>query len=70
MAKGRHLRLTIREFNAIDGARFRVTKQYLENGQQPANDLILGAMHYPKQLKRDGTFDQAGTVSLQAARDR
>jgi hypothetical protein len=70
MAKGRHVRLTIREFNAIDGARFRVTKQYLQNGKKPANDLILGAMHYPKQLKPDGTFDQTGRLSLQAARDR
>jgi hypothetical protein len=70
MANGRHVRLTVRELIALDGVRFRVTKQYLENGNQPANDLILGAIHYPKQLKRDGTFDQTGVLSQQAARDR
>jgi hypothetical protein len=70
MAKGRHVRFTVREFNALDGVRFRVTKQYLENGNQPANDLILCAMHRATQLKADGTFDQTGALSLQAARDR
>lgn len=69
MARGRHVRFAAREFNALDGVRFRVTKQYLENGNQPANDLILGAIHFPNQLKRDGTFDQTGVPSQQAARD-
>lgn len=70
MAKGRHVRLTIRDLNALNGVRFRVMKPDHGNGKQPANDLILGAMHYPQQLKPDGTFDPTGLVSLQAARDR
>jgi hypothetical protein len=68
-ARGRQVRLTVRQFNALDGVRFRVTKQYLENGKRPANDLILGAIHYPKQLKPDGTFDQTGVLSQQSARN-
>ena len=62
MAKGRHERFTIREFNSLDGVRFRVTRQFLENGRQPANDLILGAVHYVKQLDETGAYrpDAAG----------
>ncbi|MFM8493941.1 MAG: hypothetical protein ACKOEM_00245 [Planctomycetia bacterium] len=70
MAKGRHVRFTVREFKALNGVRFRLTEQYLENGQQPANDIILGAVHYATHLKQDGTFDQDRNLSLEAARDR
>lgn len=69
-ARGRQLRFTVRQFKALNGVRFRVTEQYLANGNKPANDIILGSMHYAKQLKPDGTFDATKTVSQQAARNR
>jgi len=69
-ASGRQVRLTVRQFRALDGVRFRVTEQYLVNGNKPANDIILGSMHFAKQLKPDGTLDATKTVSQQAARNR
>lgn len=70
MAKGRHVRFTLREFNSLDGVRFRVTRQFLENGRHPANDLILGAIHYVKQLEETGTYRPNAAGVKQAVRRR
>jgi hypothetical protein len=70
MAKGRNVGFSLREFNSLNGVRFRVTRQFLENGRQPANDLILGAVHYVKQLDETGTFTANGAAVKQAASRR
>lgn len=70
MANGRHVRLSLEEFNAINGARFQVTRQYLENGHQAANDLILGAFHLVKQIDEAGVYRPQSDAGRDAARLR
>ncbi len=67
IANGRHVTFSLREFNALNGVRFRVTRQFLENGRQPANDLILGAMHFVKQIDETGVYREGGESSRRAA---
>lgn len=69
-AEGRHVRLSVREFKALDTVSFQVTRKFLENGRQPANDLILGAVHFVLQLDETGAYQNDGETSRRAARDR
>jgi hypothetical protein len=70
LARGRHERFTVGRFNSLDGVRFRVTRQFLENGRQPANDLILGAVHFVQQRDETGAFQADGSGVHQAAQAR
>jgi hypothetical protein len=65
--KGRPKWFTIEELSAISGLRFRVTRDFLDNGNEPANDLILGAYHFMKRVDGEGNVDRKGAVD--AARD-
>jgi hypothetical protein len=67
IANGRHVTFGLREFKALNGVRFQVTRQFLENGRQPANDLILGAIHFVMQLDDNGVYRADGDGSRQAA---
>ena len=69
-AGGKYLELTRDEFNVIDGLRFRRTKQYLEAGGKPANDLILGAFHFVKKVDKNGQFQADATISRGLAEAR
>ena len=56
---GRIERIAIRKLNGIPGVRFRITRDYLGNAKNPANDLILGAYHYVSGLTDDGAASPA-----------
>jgi len=51
---GRIEQIPIGRLNGIPGVRFRITRDYLGNAANPANDLILGAYHYVSGLTDDG----------------
>jgi len=70
IAKGRHVRFTLAEFNNLYDVRFRITRAFLDNGKRPANDLILGAIHFLKQLDADGNLDLKSEAPRTAAQDR
>jgi hypothetical protein len=70
LARGRHERFTVERFNSLDGVRFRVTRQFLENGGKSANDLILGAVHFVQQRDEKGAFQADGSGVHQAAQAR
>lgn len=70
MANGRHVRLSLKQFKAIDGARFQVARQFLENGHQAANDLILGAAHLVMQINEAGVYRPQADAGRDAARLR
>ena len=52
--KGENKRFTIKELNNLLGVRFRITRQFLDNASNPANDLILGSYQYIHGLDPDG----------------
>ena len=64
---GRNKAFTVKELNGTPGVRFGITKQFLDNAQNPANNLILGAWHFITQQASDGLVDTDG--SRRAARD-
>ena len=64
---GRNKAFTVKELNGTPGVRFGITKQFLDNAQNPANNLILGAWHFITQQTSDGLVDTDG--SRRAARD-
>lgn len=67
--RGRHLKFTIQEFNALAGVRFRVARDFLDRApNRPANDLILGACHYLHQWNGDG--NSSLEASLREAENR
>lgn len=66
--QGRNRKFTFNELNGTPGVRFRITEQYLDNADNPANDLILGAWHFIMQQTSDGRKDAEGSKS--AARHR
>lgn len=53
-AKGRHETFSIHKFNSLKGVRFRVTRNFLDNAKNPANDLILGACHFLMMVNDEG----------------
>ena len=65
--QGRNKAFTVKELNGTPGVRFGITKQFLDNAQNPANNLILGAWHFITQQTSDGLVDTDG--SRRAARD-
>ena len=65
--QGRNKAFTVKELNGTPGVRFGITKQFLDNAQNPANNLILGAWHFITQQASDGLVDTDG--SRRAARD-
>lgn len=56
-ARGKHERMTLEQFNELEGVRFRVTRDYLDRAASPVNDLILGASHFLLQIDDDGKAD-------------
>ena len=64
---GRNKAFTVKELNGTPGVRFGITKQFLDNAQNPANNLILGAWHFITQQTSDGLVNTEG--SRRAARD-
>jgi hypothetical protein len=66
--KGRGKWFTIDELSSISGLRFRVTRDFLDNATNPANDLILGSYHLVSKLDGDGDVDPKGAI--EAARKR
>lgn len=53
-AKGQHETFSIEKFNSLKGVRFRVTRDFLDNAENPANDLILGACHFLMKVNDKG----------------
>ena len=65
---GRGKWFTIDELASISGLRFRVTRDFLDNAVNPANDLILGSYQLVSKLDGDGDVDPTGAI--EAARKR
>jgi hypothetical protein len=66
--KGRSKKFASNELEKIPGFRFRVTRDFLDNATNPANDLILGSYHLVSKLDGDGDVDSKGAI--EAARKR
>ena len=66
--KGRPKKFSAEELRKIPGLRFRVTRDFLDNAKNPANDLILGAYHFVARVDAEGNPDRRR--SLDAARSR
>ena len=66
--KGRPKKCASNELDRIAGFRFRVTRDFLDNAVNPANDLILGSYHLVRKLDGNGDVDPKGAI--QAARER
>jgi hypothetical protein len=66
--KGRSKKFASNELEKIPGFRFRVTRDFLDNATNPANDLILGSYHLVSKLDGDGDVDPKGAI--EAARKR
>lgn len=65
--RGKNKGFAVKELNGTPGLRFGITKQFLDNAQNPTNNLILGAWHFIMQQTSDGLLDTEG--SRRAARD-
>ncbi|MFM8771748.1 MAG: hypothetical protein ACKOE4_06975 [Candidatus Kapaibacterium sp.] len=59
-AGGRHERFTVERFNGLKGVRFRLTRDYLDRANIPANDLILGAHQFLMNVNEEGDIDAPG----------
>ena len=68
-AKGKHERFAIEKFNSLKGVRFRVTRDFLDNAENPANDLILGACHFLMKVSDKGE-QGAGSDGTREAEQR
>lgn len=69
--KGGKQSFTLQQLNSMDGVRFRITRQYLDNADNPANHLILAGMHYLKCIDEKGSFNAADPAAcLDAAMTR
>jgi hypothetical protein len=58
--RGKNKRFSVAELDAIPGARFRITAAFLDNAENPVNDLILGAYQFVRQLDADGMVVRRG----------
>jgi len=61
-AKGKHKTFSIKEFSSRKGVRFRVFRNYLDNAEIPANDLIIGAYQFLLRVNERGEQDANGGV--------
>lgn len=69
--KGGHKSFTATQLNNMDGVRFRIARQFLDNGDMPANDLILAAIHHLKNIDESGSYSRYNPErSLVAAQAR
>lgn len=68
--QGGRIEFSVAEFKALDGVCFRRTRQFLEAGRRPANDLILGAFHFVHELDDTGGADPTGHRARADARTR
>lgn len=69
--KGGNKTFTAATLNSMDGVRFRIARQFLDDGGMPANDLILAAVHHLKNLDAAGNYSQYNRErSLVAAQAR
>lgn len=67
-AKGKHERFTMQQFKGITGVRFRLTRDYLDRANNPANDLIIGSYEVLMRVNESGFINVPG--SRDAARKR
>ena len=58
--RGKNKRFSVAELDAIPGARFRITAAFLDNAENPVNDLILGAYQFVRQIDADGMVVRRG----------
>ena len=61
--RGKNKRFTVADLDAIPGARFRITAAFLDNAAIPANDLILGAYQFVRQLDDEGIVVRRGAAA-------
>ena len=66
--KGRPMKFPAEELGKMTGLRFRVTRDFLDNAENPANNLILGVYHFVMRVDDKGNPDRRR--SLDAARGR
>lgn len=66
--RGRSKWLSLDQLRDLEGVQYRITKRFLANGNKPANDLILAAVHVVHQIDSAGMCDQDGDRCLDAAR--
>lgn len=57
---GKHERFTVKKFNGLEGVRFRLTRDYLDRGSNPTNDLILGSYQFLMHVDETGSVDPRG----------
>lgn len=67
-AKGKHERFPIAKFNSLKGVRFRVTRDFLDNAENSANDLILGACHFLMKVGDTGEQSAGSDGTREAER--
>lgn len=66
--RGGNRKFTSRQLGAMNGVRFRITRQFLDNAENPANELILAAVHYLKRIDTSGNQNLTNpAASLDAA---
>jgi hypothetical protein len=68
--KGKNEKFTIKDINGMPGARFRITKAFLERNGSPANHLILGARIFITQQDERGRVDPKRSRDLAEAQWR
>jgi len=68
--KGKNEKFTIKDINGMPGARFRITKAFLERNGSPANHLILGAHIFITQQDERGRVDPMRSRNLAEAQWR
>ena len=57
--RGSNKKFTIQQLNGMNGVRFRITRQFLDNADLPANNLILAAVHHLKSIDETGNYNHA-----------
>jgi len=69
-SKGKHKKFSIKEFNSRKGVRFRITRDFLDNASNPANDLILGSYQFLMLVNDNGEKNGSGNVDAAEHRFR
>jgi hypothetical protein len=57
--RGSNKEFTVQQLNGMNGVRFRITRQFLDNADLPANNLILAAVHHLKSIDETGNYNHA-----------
>jgi hypothetical protein len=65
--RGKNTKFPLAKLNAMDGVRFGITRQFLDNADLPANHLILAGIHYLKDIDETGRYNHKSREKCVAA---